>query len=289
MQKKIDHLNWYGENLIAQVRTADGAADGKVALIGGSSQGPRRIACTSIRRRRERGAVQPIGSVLVDEDADRRDLARAAPEYRRHRCTIVGRRAVQATIGPSAPERSLVNNAGIPERWVDRFLPLQEGSGSSRSTSPAPSPPGCQGGRRSDDRQPPGGSIINTLHFGHPQDRSGTHGYSALNSPFEDSPSRRRRIGPHNIRCNSSKFPAQVRTPMAEGDPGELPADPAGRAADATEVTNLRKLFLASDESSYCTGGESTSSTVVSPRRSRGTTCRVANRPQARAGQYLPA
>jgi 3alpha(or 20beta)-hydroxysteroid dehydrogenase len=67
-------------------------------------------------------------------------------------------------------------------------------------------------------------------------------------------------LGPHGIRVNSI-HPGGVDTPMLRGSesakrinyqPGNLPL---GRIAQAEEVARLA-LFLASDDSSYCTGSE---------------------------------
>ena len=67
-------------------------------------------------------------------------------------------------------------------------------------------------------------------------------------------------LGPHNIRVNSI-HPGGVDTPMLRGsesakrinyEPKNLPL---GRIAQPEEVARLA-LFLASDDSSYCTGGE---------------------------------
>ena len=67
-------------------------------------------------------------------------------------------------------------------------------------------------------------------------------------------------LGPHNIRVNSI-HPGGVDTPMLQGsesakrikyEPKNLPL---GRIAQPEEVARLA-LFLASDDSSYCTGSE---------------------------------
>lgn len=65
--------------------------------------------------------------------------------------------------------------------------------------------------------------------------------------------------GSHNIRVNSV-HPGFIRTPMMVEGTDENGGDalrliPLGRIAEPSEVTNLI-VFLASDESSYITGGE---------------------------------
>jgi 3alpha(or 20beta)-hydroxysteroid dehydrogenase len=68
-------------------------------------------------------------------------------------------------------------------------------------------------------------------------------------------------LGRHGIRVNSV-HPGGVYTPMAMSD--SIPRAvidsihahiPLGRAADPAEIATM-VLFLASDEASYCTGGE---------------------------------
>ena len=69
-------------------------------------------------------------------------------------------------------------------------------------------------------------------------------------------------LGRHNVRVNSI-HPGLIETPMLEEIPwikqGKkdkiLQGIPMKRAAEAEEVANLA-LFLASDESSYCTSSE---------------------------------
>jgi 3alpha(or 20beta)-hydroxysteroid dehydrogenase len=69
-------------------------------------------------------------------------------------------------------------------------------------------------------------------------------------------------LGPHGVRVNSVN-PGAIDPAMGATALGGMPIDlgllgdrvPLGRAGQAEEVANL-VLFLASDESSYCTGGE---------------------------------
>jgi 3alpha(or 20beta)-hydroxysteroid dehydrogenase len=58
------------------------------------------------------------------------------------------------------------------------------------------------------------------------------------------------------IRVNSV-HPGLIETPMTDGIPASSLSIPMGRAAQPEEVAKL-VLFLASDESSYCTGAEFT-------------------------------
>jgi len=69
-------------------------------------------------------------------------------------------------------------------------------------------------------------------------------------------------LGPHGVRVNSV-HPGAIDPAMGATALGGMPIDlsllgdrvPLGRSGQAEEVANL-VLFLASDESSYCTGGE---------------------------------
>jgi 3alpha(or 20beta)-hydroxysteroid dehydrogenase len=66
-------------------------------------------------------------------------------------------------------------------------------------------------------------------------------------------------LAPVGIRVNSI-HPGGVRTPMVDSLPGDLaalvePSIPMKRLGTAEEIASLA-LFLASDESSYCTGSE---------------------------------
>ena len=61
-------------------------------------------------------------------------------------------------------------------------------------------------------------------------------------------------VAPHGIRVNSI-HPGFIDTDMTKGLESSWVQIPMGRSAQPSEVSNL-VLFLASDESSYCTGAE---------------------------------
>ncbi len=61
-------------------------------------------------------------------------------------------------------------------------------------------------------------------------------------------------LAPKNVRVNSI-HPGFIRTPMTEAIPEDFLTIPLGRGGDPEEVSAM-VLFLASDESSYTTGGE---------------------------------
>lgn len=61
-------------------------------------------------------------------------------------------------------------------------------------------------------------------------------------------------LGPYNIRVNSV-HPGNVRTPMTDGHDIDQSGVPLARLGESTELASL-VLFLASDESSFCTGAE---------------------------------
>ena len=61
-------------------------------------------------------------------------------------------------------------------------------------------------------------------------------------------------LGSRGVRCNSV-HPGMVETPMTDGLGGQQKHVAMGRMGEPRELSNL-VLFLASDESSFCTGAE---------------------------------
>ncbi|WP_461175329.1 SDR family oxidoreductase (plasmid) [Arthrobacter sp. Z1-9] len=61
-------------------------------------------------------------------------------------------------------------------------------------------------------------------------------------------------LGKYNIRSNSV-HPGNIRTPMTDGHDIDQSGIPIARLGEPLELANL-VLFLASDESSFCTGAE---------------------------------
>jgi len=107
-----------------------------------------------------------------------------------------------------------------------------------------------------------GGSIINFSSVQGMEGRQGFTAYSASKFGIRGlTKSAAIELGPHNIRVNAV-VPGPTKTKMIER-PGWTDEDydrmygkyPLGRMANADEVARM-VLFLASDQSSFCTGGD---------------------------------
>jgi 3alpha(or 20beta)-hydroxysteroid dehydrogenase len=107
------------------------------------------------------------------------------------------------------------------------------------------------------------GSIVNISSVAGMQGGGNSIAYTASKWAVRGmTKSAARELGRHGIRVNSI-HPGLIETPMLHQVPGIdagrlgnfLRTVPLGRVAEAEEVARLA-LFLASDESSYCTGAE---------------------------------
>ena len=111
-------------------------------------------------------------------------------------------------------------------------------------------------------RERGGGSIVNFSSVQGLEGREGMAAYSAAKFGVRGfSKTAAIELGPHGIRVNTL-FPGPTRTRMTERkgwsdeDYDRVYAGyPLGRMADAIEIARVA-LFLASDESSFCTGGD---------------------------------
>jgi 3alpha(or 20beta)-hydroxysteroid dehydrogenase len=100
-----------------------------------------------------------------------------------------------------------------------------------------------------------GGSIINISSVEGLRGNSGNHGYVASKFGVRGlAKAAALELAPHNIRVNSI-HPGLVRTPMTLDIPEGVLQIPMGRGAEPGEVSAC-VVYLASDESSYSTGGE---------------------------------
>ncbi len=230
-----------------------GRLENKIALISGGSRG---LGASHARRFVAEGARVVIGDVLVDEGRALADELGDAAVFVDLDVTSADawQRAVSTAAEAFGTPNVLVNNAGIQNGGLigsfdlgdwDRIVAINL-TGSFLGCRAVADPMIAAGN---------GGSIINTSSISGIVGSIGTHGYTATKFAIRGlTKSVAVELAPHNIRCNSI-HPAQVRTDMAAGIPENLLQTPLGRAADPAEVTNL-VLFLASDESSYCTGAE---------------------------------
>jgi 3alpha(or 20beta)-hydroxysteroid dehydrogenase len=100
-----------------------------------------------------------------------------------------------------------------------------------------------------------GGSIINISSVEGLRGSPGLYGYVASKFGVRGlAKAAALELGPHGIRVNSI-HPGLIRTPMTAGVPEDFLQIPLGRSAEAAEVSAC-VVYLASDESSYSTGGE---------------------------------
>jgi len=99
------------------------------------------------------------------------------------------------------------------------------------------------------------GSVINVSSVEGLRGSAGLHAYVASKFGVRGlTKSTAVELAGSNIRVNSI-HPGFIATPMTAGISSTELQIPMQRPAEASEVSNL-VLFLASDESSYCTGAE---------------------------------
>lgn len=231
---------------------AVGRVDGKIALISGGARG---MGASHARALAAEGAAVVIGDLLEEE-------GRALAESIGERATFVRLdvtdeeswvAAVATTIERYGGLSVLINNAGIVNgnlitkfelaQWqsiidinlTGTFLGIKAAAQAMIDTGP--------------------GSIINVSSVEGYRGSPGLHGYTATKFAVRGlTKSVALELAPHNIRANSV-HPGLVRTPMTAGIPEDFLTIPLGRGCEPEEVSAM-VLFLASDESSYCTGSE---------------------------------
>jgi 3alpha(or 20beta)-hydroxysteroid dehydrogenase len=238
-----------------------GLLDGKTAIITGAARGQ---GAAAARLFVKEGAQVVIGDVLDDVGKELADSLGAAAIYRHldvsaeDDWTAVVDEAVQSLGGVHV----LVNNAGIlrfaalPEMPLEDYLRIvninQVGTFlGMRATSKAMIAAGN------------GGSIVNISSIeglaGMPYLTAYTSTKFAIRGMTKVAALE---LGPHQIRVNSV-HPGMIETDMVKDAAGghdvdlspaakRIPIRRMGQSEDVAEVV----LFLASDKSSYCTGGE---------------------------------
>ena len=229
-----------------------GRVDGRVALISGGARG---MGAEHARVLAAEGAAVVIADVLDDEGA-------AVAETIGDQATYVHldvtdehswSRAVQATVERYGSLSILVNNAGI----VNGNLIHQYEVAQWRAILDVNLTGTFLGIRASVTAMAGsgGGSIVNVSSVEGFRGSPGLHGYTATKFAVRGlSKSAALELAPQNIRVNSI-HPGFIRTPMTAGIPEDFLSIPLGRGADPAEVSAM-VLFLANDESSYCTGSE---------------------------------
>ncbi|AYG02275.1 glucose 1-dehydrogenase [Gryllotalpicola protaetiae] len=236
-----------------------GRLAGKVALISGAARG---MGASEARLFAAEGAYVVIGDVLDSEgEAVAAELgARAAYVHLDVRVPEQWVLAVDTAVSRFGGLDVLVNNAGIVEMYPLAEYPIEAWqriidinlSGvfyGMRAAVPAlrTGTPGHAGHS----------SIVNISSIdglgGSPQ----LAGYVAAKFGVRGlTKAAALEYAREGIRVNSV-HPGLIETPMTAGIPASAMPIPMGRAAQPEEVAEL-VLFLASDESSYCTGSEFT-------------------------------
>ncbi|GAA4145377.1 glucose 1-dehydrogenase [Actinomadura keratinilytica] len=239
-----------------------GRLDGKVALITGGARG---MGKAHVRRFVAEGARVVFGDVLAEEGAAvAADLGDAA---RFVRMDVTSPQDWQAAVGTAVDAFGrldvLVNNAGILRHKTIEEMSLEECRRildvnlvgqwlGIKSVTPAMRAAG-------------GGSIVNVSSTEGFIGAAGLAAYSASKFGVRGlTKAAARELGPDGIRVNSV-HPGGIVTPMsmqddvvsatAAGADAFMKALPLGRLGSTREVTGLL-VYLASDESSYCTGSE---------------------------------
>jgi 3alpha(or 20beta)-hydroxysteroid dehydrogenase len=224
----------------------------RVALVSGAARG---MGAQHVRVLAAEGAAVVIGDILDEEGA-----ALAADIGERAMFVHLDvtdedswSAAVAAAVERFGSLSVLVNNAGIAQSSpIDQYelaqwrtildINLTGTFLGIRASVPAMKAAGI-------------GSIINVSSVEGFRGSPGLHGYTATKFAVRGlTKSAALELAEHNIRVNSV-HPGYVRTPMTAGIAEDFLVIPLGRGAEPAEVSAM-VLFLAGDESSYCTGSE---------------------------------
>lgn len=225
---------------------------GKVALISGGARG---MGASHAKALLAEGARVVIGDIL---DEPGRQLADELGDHAVYVHLDVTQEdswheAVATTLDTFGSLSVLINNAGMVNGnliadfsladWqaildvnlTGTFLGIKAAANALADSAPA--------------------SIINVSSVEGFRGSPGLHGYTATKFAVRGlTKSVALELAPKNVRVNSI-HPGFIRTPMTEAIPEDFLTIPLGRGGDPEEVSAM-VLFLASDESSYTTGGE---------------------------------
>ncbi|SRX92661.1 3-alpha-(or 20-beta)-hydroxysteroid dehydrogenase [Nocardia brasiliensis ATCC] [Mycobacterium shimoidei] len=229
-----------------------GRADGKVALISGGARG---MGASHVRALVAEGAEVVAADILDDDGKALAEELGAAARFVHLDVTQPDqwRAAVETAVNEFGALNVLVNNAGILNGNTLQNFPLADWqkiidinlTGTFLGMQAAVEPMIVAGG----------GSIINISSVEGLRGSPGLYGYVASKFGVRGlAKAAALELAPHNIRVNSI-HPGMIRTPMTAGIPEDFLQIPLGRAADPGEVSACI-VYLASDESSYCTGAE---------------------------------
>jgi 3alpha(or 20beta)-hydroxysteroid dehydrogenase len=233
-----------------------GRVDGKVALISGGARG---MGASHARALVDGGARVVVGDILDDDgNALAKELGSISKDAARFVHLDVTqpdqwKAAVDVALREFGTLNVLVNNAGIINGNTLQNFPLADWqkiidvnlTGTFLGMQAAVEPMIAAGG----------GSIINISSVEGLRGSPGLYGYVASKFGVRGlAKAAALELAPHHIRVNSI-HPGLIRTPMTAGIPEDFLQIPLGRAADPAEVSAC-VVYLASDESSYSTGGE---------------------------------
>ena len=236
-----------------------GRLAGKVALISGAARGQ---GAAEARLFAAEGAAVVLGDVLDEQGAA---LAAEIGERAAYVPLDVTRehawqRAVELALARFGRLDVLVNNAGILRPGPVESLPLADFEAVVRVNQV-----GCFLGMQAAIpalRAAGGGSIVNISSIAGIRGRAGVIAYAASKwAILGRTKSAALELGRYGIRVNSV-HPGAIETPMIDGPEfgpavraahvARLPIARMGEPADVAPLV----LFLASDESAYCTGAE---------------------------------
>ncbi|ORW00278.1 glucose 1-dehydrogenase [Mycobacterium kyorinense] len=229
-----------------------GRVDGKVALISGGARG---MGAAHARALIAEGAKVVVGDILDDDGAALAGELGSAARFVHLDVTLPEqwKAAVDAAVDAFGKLNVLVNNAGIVNGNTLQNFPLADWqriidinlTGTFLGMQAAVEPMIAAGG----------GSMINISSVEGLRGSPGLYGYVASKFGVRGlAKAAALELAPHNIRVNSI-HPGLIRTPMTAGIPEDFLQIPLGRGAEPGEVSAC-VVYLASDESSYSTGGE---------------------------------
>jgi 3alpha(or 20beta)-hydroxysteroid dehydrogenase len=239
-----------------------GRLDGKVALITGGARG---MGKSHVRNFAEQGAKVVFGDVLDDlGTAVAAELGDDVCRYLHHDVTSEDdwAAAVATALDTFGRLDILVNNAGILVQAPITEMPLAEFKRVIDVNAG-----GCWLGMKSvaePMKEAGGGSIVNISSIEGLTGAADCTAYAASKFAIRGmTKAAAQELGRYGIRVNSV-HPGGILTAMVfdtaqtmDAERGEryMKALPLGRFGKSREVSKL-VMFLASDESSYCTGGE---------------------------------
>lgn len=236
-----------------------GRLDGKIALVTGAARGQ---GAAIARRFAAEGSRVVLGDVLDEDGKTVADEIGESARYVHHDVSDESSwdEAVRTATSTFGGLNVLINNAGIL-RWA----PIHKHSLDDYMAVVNVNQVGCFLGMKAaipPMREAGGGSIVNTASTAGLEGIAGVIGYSASKFAIRGmTKTAAVELGRWGIRVNAV-CPGGINTAMA--NPFEQPPDeqqkafanvPIARIGTPEEIASLM-VFLASDESSYCSGGD---------------------------------